>query len=174
MLGLRRKFIDGTLRVWEKVETADSSAYNPTHIQIQVDDALETLYEQLSAVRDNEDGTISGKNPLQPHGHIDNPKPRVPRPHGPIVNPKHRVPRTHGPAAPSTTQMPHRPPPSITLRPHGPRPKTPAVTTGKGDGGDDDAAQALLMALHWASAVMEARPDTFGPQRFHSEETHLL
>ena len=159
MLGLRRKFIDGTLRVWEKVETADSSAYNPTHIPIPVDDALETLYEQLSAVRDNEDGTISGKNP--------------PRPTAPTITPR---PAAHDPKRPST-QMSHRP---------APRPKTsvnsnatpsspnPAVTTGKGDGGDDDAAQALLMALHWASAVMEARPDTFGPQRFQSEETHLL
>ena len=80
MLGLRRKFIDGTLRVWEKVETADSSAYNPTHIPIQVDDALETLYEQLSAVRDNEDGTISGKNPPRPATLTITPRPAVPQP----------------------------------------------------------------------------------------------
>lgn len=80
MLGLRRKFIDGTLRVWEKVETADSSAYNPTHIPIKVDDALETLYEQLSAVRDNEDGTISGHIPHTTHN------PNNPRGQRPIHN----------------------------------------------------------------------------------------
>ena len=65
VLGLRRNLIDGTLRIWEKVQTTDSSAYNPTHIPVSVEDALETLYEQLAAVKDNDDGTISGQ-PIRP------------------------------------------------------------------------------------------------------------
>jgi hypothetical protein len=60
VLELRRHFAQNTLRTWGKLETADSSSYNPTHAPIDPEDALETLYEQLAAFRDNPDGTISG------------------------------------------------------------------------------------------------------------------
>ena len=60
VLELRRHFAQNTLRTWEKLETADSSSYNPTHAPIDPEDAMETLYEQLAAFRDNPDGTISG------------------------------------------------------------------------------------------------------------------
>lgn len=80
VLGLRRNLIDGTLRIWEKVQTTDSSAYNPTHIPVSVEDALETLYEQLAAVKDNEDGTISGQ-PASPKFPASSPLLQPARPH---------------------------------------------------------------------------------------------
>jgi hypothetical protein len=183
VLGLRRNLIDGTLRIWEKVQTTDSSAYNPTHIPVSVEDALETLYEQLAAVKDNEDGTISGQ-PVPSSSRVP-PSPsalpsssRVPRsastPFG-VGFLRHR-PHLEFPARPPSPSVPPPPsaPPSSSRVPRSAStPLVPAIPAlvlvlssplGKGDGGDDDAAQALLMARHWAGAVMDAKPDQFGPR----------
>ncbi len=113
VLGLRRNLIDGTLRIWEKVQTTDSSAYNPTHIPVSVEDALETLYEQLAAVKDNEDGTISGQ-PASPKFPASHPLLQPARPHilvpgsplgvrHPSPRPRPKFPARRPPSQPSSS-----------------------------------------------------------------------